>query len=46
MRLILDSKGMGVAIVRHAVQFHKGRISAKNTDSGGIEFLFSISKNL
>jgi two-component system OmpR family sensor kinase/two-component system phosphate regulon sensor histidine kinase PhoR len=38
--------GLGLAIVKHAVQFHRGQITAKNLEGGGIEFLFSISKNL
>jgi len=38
--------GLGLAIVKHAVQFHRGQISVKNLEGGGIEFLFSISKNL
>ncbi len=38
--------GLGLAIVKHAVQFHRGQITVKNMESGGLEFLFSISKNL
>jgi two-component system OmpR family sensor kinase/two-component system phosphate regulon sensor histidine kinase PhoR len=38
--------GLGLAIVKHAVQFHRGQITVKNLEGGGIEFLFSISKNL
>lgn len=38
--------GLGLAIVKHAVQFHRGQISVKNIEGGGLEFLFSISKEL
>lgn len=38
--------GLGLAIVKHAVQFHRGQISVKNIEGGGLEFLFSFSKDL
>lgn len=36
--------GLGLSIVKNAVLFHKGKISAKNRKSGGLEFLFTLKK--
>lgn len=36
--------GLGLSIVKHAVIFHEGGIIAKNAESGGLEFYFSLKK--
>ncbi len=36
--------GLGLSIVKNAVQFHKGEISVRNRPEGGLEFLFTLSK--
>ena len=38
--------GLGLSIVKNAVLFHHGEISAKNRKEGGLEFLFSLKKRL
>ena len=37
--------GLGLSIVKNAVLFHKGEITAKNSPEGGLEFLFTLKKN-
>lgn len=36
--------GLGLSIVRNAVAFHRGTITAKNRVGGGLEFLFQLHK--
>ncbi len=38
--------GLGLSIVKNAILFHQGDISVKNRKEGGLEFLFSLGKNL
>ena len=42
----LGGTGLGLAIVKNAVLFHGGTIFAKNAPSGGLEFVFTLQKNL
>ena len=37
--------GLGLSIVRNAVRFHGGDISVRNRREGGLEFLFTLSRN-
>jgi two-component system OmpR family sensor kinase/two-component system phosphate regulon sensor histidine kinase PhoR len=38
--------GLGLSIVKNAIMLHKGEIQARNRDGKGLEFLFSISKQV
>ena len=36
--------GLGLAIVKNVIQLYKGEITAKNINSGGVKFSFTIEK--
>ena len=38
--------GLGLSIVRNAVKFHYGEIQVKNHKGAGLEFLFTLKKNV
>ncbi len=40
----LGGTGLGLAIVKNAVLLHEGSILAKNNPEGGLEFIFTLSK--
>ncbi len=42
----MGGTGLGLSIVKNGVLFHKGEISVKNLKTGGLEFIFSICKDL
>ena len=38
-----DGSGLGLSIIRNAVIFHKGEITAYNVEGGGLGFRFTLS---
>ena len=42
----LGGTGLGLSIVKNGVLFHKGQISAKSAPGKGIQFFFTLKKEL
>lgn len=40
----MGGTGLGLSIVKNAVLLHKGKISVRNKEKGGVEFLFTLAK--
>ena len=40
----IGGTGLGLSIVKHAVQFHGGKISVTNRAGGGLRFVFTLKK--
>lgn len=40
----LGGTGLGLSIVKNAILLHKGKISVRNSEEGGLEYLFTLSK--
>ena len=38
--------GLGLSIVKNSISFHKGEITVKNRKEGGLEFLFTLKKQI